>query len=285
MRRRPALFAPLLLLLSQSSLAFDQQTLMRVFFSVVLVRGYDSDGGLAYGTGVVVGQDKVATNCHVLRKTTQAWVSQAEDVYKIVSVHADPRHDLCLLNTEKMPLRPVVLGKTAGLSKGAEAYAMSHSSGAFSPQTSGGQIKSLYPYEHGNVVRTSTRFTLGASGSPLVDGEGRLIGINTFKTPGRAAYFYAVPVEWLAELEKIPPVSKLPISGQAFWELPDEQKPFFLQVALPHLNEDWNKLLEVSQRELSGFIVPETVEGTAADAMKRMAEGHDKILRENGFIK
>jgi multiple sugar transport system substrate-binding protein len=52
----------------------------------------------------------------------------------------------------------------------------------------------------------------------------------------------------------------------------------------------WNipifaQLLEVSQRELSGFIVPETVEGTAADAMKRMAEGHDKILRENGFIK
>jgi multiple sugar transport system substrate-binding protein len=52
----------------------------------------------------------------------------------------------------------------------------------------------------------------------------------------------------------------------------------------------WNipifaQLLEVSQRELSGFIVPETVEGTAADAMKRMAEGHDKILRENGFVK
>ncbi|MCE7985050.1 MAG: extracellular solute-binding protein [Caldilinea sp. CFX5] len=52
----------------------------------------------------------------------------------------------------------------------------------------------------------------------------------------------------------------------------------------------WNipvfaQLLEVSQRELSGYIVPETVEGTAADAMKRMAEGHDKILRENGFIK
>ena len=52
----------------------------------------------------------------------------------------------------------------------------------------------------------------------------------------------------------------------------------------------WNipifaQLLEVSQRELSGFIVPETVEGTAADAMKRMAEGHDKILRENGVIK
>jgi tetratricopeptide (TPR) repeat protein len=113
---------------------------------------------------------------------------------------------------------------------------------------SGGQVKSTYPYEHGNVIRTNARFSLGASGSPLFDGQGRLIGINTFKTPGRVAYFYAMPVEWLAELEKVPPQTKLPVSGQAFWELPDEEKPFFMQVALPHLNEEWAKLLEIGQR-------------------------------------
>jgi len=236
------------LLIAPNAPAFDQQALMRVFFSVVLVRGYDTEGGLAYGTGVVVGEDKVVTNCHVLRKTTQAWISQAEDVYRITSVQADPFHDLCLLNTEKLPLQPVAMGKTTELGKGEEAYAMGHSSGSFSPLTSGGQIKSLYPYGSGNVVRTSTRFTLGASGSPLFDNQGRLIGINTFKTPGRAAYFYAVPVEWLAELEQKPAETKLPITGQAFWELPDDDKPFFMQVALPHLNEDWAKLLQVSQR-------------------------------------
>ena len=50
----------------------------------------------------------------------------------------------------------------------------------------------------------------------------------------------------------------------------------------------WNipifaQLLEVTQRELSGFIVGG--EGTAEEALNRMAEAHDKILRENGFIK
>ena len=50
----------------------------------------------------------------------------------------------------------------------------------------------------------------------------------------------------------------------------------------------WNipifaQLLEVTQRELSGFIVGG--EGTAEEALNRMAEEHDKILRENGFIK
>lgn len=49
----------------------------------------------------------------------------------------------------------------------------------------------------------------------------------------------------------------------------------------------WNipifaQLLEVTQRELSGYIVGG--EGTAEEALTRMAEEHDKILRENGFI-
>lgn len=190
------------LLFSQSVIAFDQQSLMRVFFSVVLVRGYDDSGGLAYGTGVVVGENKVATNCHVLRKTSQAWVSQGEETYKIQSVHVDARHDLCLLNFDKLPMPAVQLGKTTTLGKGDEVFAMGHSNGTSAARPSGGQVKSLYPFDNGNVVRTNARFTLGASGSPLFDAQGRLVGINTFKTPGRLAYFYAVPVEWLNGMEK-----------------------------------------------------------------------------------
>ena len=50
----------------------------------------------------------------------------------------------------------------------------------------------------------------------------------------------------------------------------------------------WNipvfgQLLEVTQRELSGYIVGG--EGTAQEHMDKMAEDHDKILRDNGFIK
>ncbi len=246
--RRPALFAAAMLLLSHQALAFDQQALMKVFFSVVLVRGYDEAGGLAYGTGVVVAENKVVTNCHVLRRTHKAWISQAEDIYKIESIHVDPRHDLCLLNTEKLPLHPVALGSSHEARKGDEVFAMGHSSGALAPVTSGGQIKSLYPYENGNVVRTNARFTLGASGSPLFDAQARLIGINTFKTPGRTAFFYAVPVEWVKMVATIPARTGLPVSGQAFWELPDAEKPFFMQVAMPRLNEDWAGLLDVSQR-------------------------------------
>lgn len=238
----------LALVSSPAALALDQQTLMRAFFSIVLVRGYAEDGSLAYGSGVVIGDHQVVTNCHVLRKTRQAWVSQGEDAYPIVSVQADTRHDLCLLNTDKLPLKAAPLGSSLGLHKGKELFSIGHSNGVLAPLSSRGQIKSLYPYDNGNVVRSSARFSLGASGSALFDDQGRLIGINTFKTPGRLAYFYAIPVEWVTQLAQAPAQTKLPINGQAFWELPDDEKPFFMQVALPRLNDDWPKLLEVSQR-------------------------------------
>ncbi len=244
------LLTAICLMLAQNSLAFDQQSLMKVFFSVVLVRGYDQSGGLSYGSGVVVGENKVVTNCHVLRSTTKAWISQAEDAYPVDSVQADPNHDLCLLNIDRLPLKPVELGSTSSLSKGAEVVSIGHSSGSPSPMTSGGQVKSIYSYDGGNIIRTNARFSLGASGSPLFDSQGRLIAINTFKTPGRQAYFYAMPVEWIRDLEKLPAQKNLPITGQAFWELAEDQKPFFMQVALPHLNSDWARLNEISQQWL-----------------------------------
>lgn len=236
------------LITSTAAIAFEQATLMRTFFSIVLVRGYDTDGNIAYGSGVVVGDNKVVTNCHVLRKTRQAWLSQGEDSYPIVSVQADSRHDLCLLNTNRLPLKAIPLGSSSTLHKGEDLFSIGYSNGVLAPLSTHGRIKALYSFDGGNVIRSSARFSLGASGSALFDDDGNLIGINTFKTPGRVAYFYAVPVEWIRELEKISPQTQLPIKGQAFWELPDNEKPFFMQVALPRLNNDWPRLIEISRR-------------------------------------
>src|SRR3546814_486908 len=73
--------------------AYDRQKLMSSFLSTVLVRGYKLDGNLAYGSGVVVADNRILTNCHVLRETRQAWVSQGGQAYNIVSVQADRWQD------------------------------------------------------------------------------------------------------------------------------------------------------------------------------------------------
>lgn len=242
------LFLSLLSGLLPAAHAYDRQKLMSSLFSTVLVRGFKPDGSLAYGTGVVVAENRILTNCHVLRQTQQAWVSQGEDSFGIVSVQADPHHDLCLAATQYFPAKPVALGDGSILKRGQEVVAISHSSGVPTPLTSLGEIKSLYAMDGANVIRSSARFALGASGSGLFDGEGRLIGINTFKTTGREAYYYALPIEWLADLQKQPSTTKLPIVGKAFWEEEESDKPFFMQVALPELHENWPQLEGVAER-------------------------------------
>ncbi|MEZ0232841.1 MAG: trypsin-like peptidase domain-containing protein [Methylophilaceae bacterium] len=229
-----------------ASYAFDRAKLFDSFFSIVLVRGYNHDGSLAYGSGVIIAPNKVLTNCHVLRQTKEPWVSRGEDSYTITAIQADSWHDICLLTMENLPFKAVTLGNSNTLKKGQETISVGHSSGNPSPVTSVGIIKSIYPLDHGSVIRSTARFALGASGSGLFDGEGRLIGINTFKTIGRNAYFYAVPVEWISYIEKLPAEPPHSLEGPAFWEANDADKPFFLQVAAPELQEDWIKLQEVA---------------------------------------
>lgn len=232
----------------QPALALNQEKLLHAMQSVVMVRGYNASGGLSYGSGVVVADNKVMTNCHIFRSTKQPWVSRGEDTYAITSVQADRWHDLCLVTTFSLPFKPAPLGKGNLLKRGQEVLAIGHSNGVPNPLTSAGVIKSTYEFEGGKIIRSSAKFLMGASGSGIFDLDGNLLGINTFKTPGRPAYFYSLPIEWLTNLEKLPVETEFPIVGKAFWEEDDDKKPFFMQIALPEINKDWPKLAEVAQK-------------------------------------
>ncbi|HEX5539495.1 MAG TPA: trypsin-like peptidase domain-containing protein, partial [Methylophilaceae bacterium] len=199
------------------------------------------------GSGVIVEKDKVLTNCHVLRDTGKPWVSRGEDSYIIESVQADRWHDLCLVTTSGLPGDPAVIASDLTLKRGQEAVAIGHSSGSPAPLTSMGSIQSLYPLDGGDVIRSTAGFSLGASGSGLYDGEGHLIGINTFKTIGRKAYYYALPIKWLDAVKALPVETQFPIKGEAFWEAEKDKKPYFMQVAVPQLNKDWPTLAEIAQ--------------------------------------
>lgn len=231
-----------------STFALDQSKLLHSLQAVVMVRGYNANGGLAYGSGVVVAENKVMTNCHIFRTTKQPWISRGEDSYPIVSVQADRAHDLCLVTAFNLPFKPASLGSGKVLKRGQEVLAIGHSNGVPNPLTSAGVIKSIYEFEGGKIIRSSAKFMMGASGSGIFDVDGNLLGINTFKTPGRPAYFYSLPIEWLADLQKLPVETVFPIVGKAFWEEDDINKPFFMQIAIPELNKDWVKLAEVAQR-------------------------------------
>jgi hypothetical protein len=68
-----------LLCITKPALAIDQQKILAAMQSVVMVRGYNDNGGLAYGSGVIVADNKVMTNCHIFRSTKSPWIARGED--------------------------------------------------------------------------------------------------------------------------------------------------------------------------------------------------------------
>ena len=233
----------------QPVFALDNQKMLDAYFSVVLVRGFNANGGLAYGSGVVISQTEVITNCHVLRSTKQPWISRGEDTYIISSVKADAWHDLCLVTTDKLPFKPALIGKSTDLKRGQEIVAFGHSNGVPSPLTSSGAVKALYDSDQGKVIRSTARFAMGASGSGLFDMDGKLVGINTFKTAGHSSSIYfALPIEWIAQLEKQPEITTFPITGKALWEEDEDKKPYYMQVAVPETRGDWPKLTLIAEK-------------------------------------
>lgn len=263
----------LLATLSSPANADNSDKIAQAKHAVVMVRGYNQVGGLAYGSGVVVAQDKIISNCHVFRTTKSPWVNMGEETYPIISVKADRYHDLCLLTTFNLPIKPAMLGSAKNLKRGQEIVSIGHSNGAPSALTSSGSIKTTYAFDDGFVIRSTAPFRMGASGSGLFNMNGELLGINTFKSPGRVAYFYSLPIEWLANLEKQPEELVFPVLGKTFWEEDDNAKPFFMQIAEPEINQDWPKLTQVAEKWIEKE--PKSTEawfelGTAKEHLNKM---------------
>ena len=116
------------------------------------------------------------------------------------------------------------------------------------PLPSYGKIKALYPFQKSHIIRSSAGFTVGSSGGALFDLDFNLVGITTFKSPGRReGYYYCLPTEWIKELLETKEQINLKSNAAPFWSLPEDQKPFFMRVVLPMQNEDWPLMLKIAK--------------------------------------
>ncbi|MGZ8218683.1 S1 family peptidase [Methylomagnum sp.] len=185
--------------------------------SVVQVRAYPGPGKMLYGSGVVVGPERVVTNCHVVRSALKVAVSKGPMLYPAVTQQADPRHDLCLLTTPNIPFPVAHLGSAAKLAVGQSIYFYGYPR-AIGITFSEGKVQALHPFDGGRVIETSADFTLGASGGGVFDSAGKLVGLATFLTAGHAGGYYAIPADWISGLSSREARKIEPLPGLSFWE-------------------------------------------------------------------
>ncbi|HSH73230.1 MAG TPA: trypsin-like peptidase domain-containing protein [Methylophilaceae bacterium] len=245
--------------------------------SIVKVQVDNDKGNRGIGSGVVVSQDQVVTNCHVVANARGIAVTKNGESYPPVSMKADWHHDLCILKFEGLPIAPVTLGDNTNLKYEQEVFSIGYPNNPMKPLTAFGKIKGLYQMDDSQVIRTSAAFRMGASGGALFDEAGNLIGINTFKSPGRNGNYYSLPVTWVKKLLTAPDVAVTTQMELPFWDAPEEKRPFFMQVVNAQIIKHWDELATISQAWIA-------TDSNSSEAWYYLAMAQDKLGRNDEAI-
>lgn len=180
--------------------------------SVVKVMAYAEANRVAAGSGVVVREGQVATNCHVTRAAHAVALFQGAVRYEVHAQAAAPELDLCLLYTaSKLP--PVKLGAAV---EGEVAYLYGYP-GAVGLSVTKTQIRRLHPYRGEQLIELEAGFVHGVSGGALFNERGELIGLATFMQRKPPA-FYAIPASWISRVFNRQTSPIRPLLERPFWQ-------------------------------------------------------------------
>jgi S1-C subfamily serine protease len=253
----------------------------------------DQSGGV--GSGFVLnGEGEIATNAHVvttgevpdLREARTVYVEFADGNQVEAEVRGyDPESDIALLkiDTEGLTLRPLPLGSSENVRVGTPVAAIGSPFSEAQSLTVGvvsavdRTITGLTAFQIAGAIQTDAAINPGNSGGPLVDSDGRVIGINQqIKTSsgGGEGVGFAVPVD---------------VAKRALEQLRDDGDVEYAYVGVetvaiyPQLRERFD--LPVGKGAWVQSVVPD---GPAADAGLRGGEGETifqvRRYREGGDV-
>jgi len=156
------------------------------------------------GSGAIVHPDGyVLTNYHVLMRADAIQVTMADGTqHEAVPVGADPTSDLAVLKIEgEGPFPTMPMGTSSDLMIGETAIAIGNPFGLGHTVTTGvvsalnRTVQSVDETAFTDFIQTDAAIHPGNSGGPLLNVEGRLIGINTAIRPGAENIGFAIPVD------------------------------------------------------------------------------------------
>lgn len=196
--------------------------------SVVRVLIVDKYGDEYIGTGFTVSGNSryVVTNCHVVENATEIYVFYDTGEYIVAEIDVyTPKKDICILELEKPLKAPGIPIRTFNFETGESVYALGYPgtadyiSGEFladkqSITITDGIISRIHQGYHSSdtsvktwIVQSNAAINGGNSGGPLVDKEGRLLGINTFSmngTEGMSGSIHVTELVAILEANDIP---------------------------------------------------------------------------------
>lgn len=168
---------------------------------------YVQDGGSGSGS-IIDKRGYILTNVHVIQNATIIYVSLFDGTqYEAKIVGQDLDSDLAVIKfdpPEGMDLKTISFGDSTNLKVGQKVIAIGNPFGMERTMTTGIVSGLGRPIQHSNkriirnMIQTDTAINPGNSGGPLLNAEGKMIGINTMimsSSGNSAGVGFAVPSE------------------------------------------------------------------------------------------
>ena len=180
---------------TQSDTRSAEEILAMASISVGYLQSIDVSGrSTPVGLAVAIDDGVMVTTCHGLAAGAQLVVHFVGRVAPARVAMADEERDLCKLSVEGAGSRPLPLRAEAPRA-GERVYAVIF--GNDGQVARAATIKGAIPTPNGNVIEVSIPIAPLASGGPLLDTAGRLVGIVSSSQSFGAGRNVALPAAWL----------------------------------------------------------------------------------------
>jgi S1-C subfamily serine protease len=148
----------------------------------ILQSTYAVVGSQGFGTGVAIEPDRLLTNCHViapnvLKGKIYAFSAVTGASVEITEAAFLVKEDACVVHAPGLGAQPIALGDTSRLQRGARLHNVGFGGGNLT-LAQGLYLGSLQRFGQYYMLSTNS-CAPGVSGGPLVDDDGRLIGLTS----------------------------------------------------------------------------------------------------------
>ncbi len=161
------------------------------------------------GSGFIISNDGIIlTNRHVVSEKNASYIVELQngEKHKAKILAKDPINDIAILKIEKYHLPFLELGDSTKLKLGQTVITIGNALSQFHNSVSKGIISGLFrvvstegdeQYEAQNLrglIQTDAAINPGNSGGPMLDTEGKVVGINAVVVQGAENISFAIPI-------------------------------------------------------------------------------------------
>lgn len=173
------------------------------------VQSEQRQGTLGLGSGFVIDPSGIVlTNAHVIRDASRIFVVLQGRRLEAKVVGVDAPSDVAVLRIPGQSWPHLELGESAGVRVGdwvvaiGNPFGLAHtvSAGIVSAKGRTRNDVDLDPAGYYNFLQTDASINPGNSGGPLIDLEGRVVGVNTAIRAGANSIGFAIPIDMVKAL-------------------------------------------------------------------------------------